>query len=74
MRQEIERFRGRFDAGGPAGADFVPGLEQSHRRGLGTGADGTTDYQAGGARHPNKRDESLAESAQANSLALASVV
>jgi hypothetical protein len=74
MQQEIEGFRRRLDPGRPARADFVSGLAQSHRRGLGTGADGTTDYQAGGTRHPNKRDESLAESAQANSLALASVV
>jgi hypothetical protein len=43
MRQEIERFRRCFDAGGLAGADFVPGLAQSHRRGLGESADSTTE-------------------------------
>jgi hypothetical protein len=32
MQQEIERFRRRFDRGGLARADFVPGLKQSQRR------------------------------------------
>jgi hypothetical protein len=32
MQQKIERFRRRSDRGGLAGADFVPGLEHSHRR------------------------------------------